>query len=68
MNTSSEKENKKVDADKAEKDNKVQEGKSNSILKEDGDKNKYPYKLEQDKQNKTQEEYLDRNNDSKDKS
>jgi hypothetical protein len=68
-NASSKKENRKVVTDKQFKDNKVREGKAdNSINDEANDKSAYPYKSAEDKQFKTQPEFIDRNNDSKDKS
>ena len=66
--TSSEKENKKVQTDKQFDDNEVREGKNNSIYNEENDKSAYPYKNESDKQYKKQSEFIDRNSDSKDKS
>ncbi len=66
--TSSEKENSKVRAGKQFKDNEVREGQPNSINNEDINKSAYPYKSKEDKQYKTQPEFIDRNNDSKDKS
>lgn len=66
---SSEKENTKVQTDKQFKDNEVREGKAdNSIHDEDNNKSDYPYKSDKDTQYKTQPEFIDRNNDSKDKS
>lgn len=66
--TSAKKENKKVQTDKQFEDNEVREGGNNSIYNEPNDKSAYPYKSDEDKQHKTQPEYIDRNNDSKDKS
>lgn len=69
MNNSSEKENKKVQTDNQFKDNKVREGEAdNSIFSEENNKSAYPYKHDEDKQLKTQEEYIDRNGETKDKS
>ena len=70
MEKSSEKENKKVQTDKQFKDNEVREGKKdNSIINdEDTDKSAYPYKSDADKQFKNQPEYIDRNDETKDKS
>ena len=64
---SSEKENRKVSTKKQNKDNAVREGENNSIFKEDNDKENYPYKELHDKQFDNQPEFIDRNNDSKDK-
>jgi hypothetical protein len=66
--TSPEKENKKVNANKSAKDYKVREDENNSIYEEANDKKAYPYKSNEDKQYKTQPEFIDRDNDSKDKS
>ena len=67
MQQSSEKENKKVQTDKQFDDNEVREGKANnSIASEENDKSAYPYK--KDDQYKTQEEFIDRNSESKNKS
>lgn len=65
---SSEKENKKVQTDNQFKDDEVREGTADSINNEDNDKSAYPHKSKEDKQYKTQPEFIDRNNDSKDKS
>ena len=69
MEKSSEKENKKVQADKQFKDNEVREGKANnSISSEENNKSAYPYKSDEDIQFKTQPEFIDRNPETKDKS
>jgi len=65
---SSKKENKKVQTNKQFDDNEIMEGTDISINDEGYDKSTYPHKSETDKQFKTQSEFIDRNNDSKDKS
>lgn len=67
MAASSEKENKKINADKANNDADIKEG-TNASIRSEHDSNKYPNKLEQDKQVQGQEEYIDRNGETKDKS
>ena len=66
MEKSSEKENKKVQTDKQFEDNEVKEGKADSIKNiQDNDEAAFPYK--KDDQYKTQEEFIDRNSETKDK-
>lgn len=68
MNTSSEKEQKKVNADKAQHNNEVREGQNYTINDIGNNKDDYPHKNQKDKQLKSQEEYIDRNGETKDKS
>jgi hypothetical protein len=67
-NSSPHKENKKVHPEKYDKQKEVREDENNSIYEEANDKSAYPYKHPEDKQYKSQPEFIDRNNDSKDKS
>lgn len=67
-NKSSKKENKKVETNKQFEDKPVTEGTDVSINNQNNDTSAYPYKNDTGKQLKSQEEYIDRNNDSKDKS
>lgn len=62
--TSSDKENRKANADKHADDYPVREGESNSI-NEDSDKRSYPYNNEDDKQFKSQSEFIDTNSNTK---
>ena len=66
--TSSEKENRKVNASKQPQSNEVREDQNNSINEEGNDKSAYPYKNKADKQYKIEPEFIDRNSNSKDKS
>lgn len=66
--TSPEKENRKVQAGKQPEDHPVREDENNSIYKEKNDKEAYPYKSESDKQFKNQPEFIDSNNNTKEKS
>ena len=66
--TSSEKENRKVNANKQPESNKIREDENNSINKERGDKPVYPHETDADKQYKIQAEFIDRNSESKNKS
>ena len=65
--SSSEKENKKVAPRKQRSSNQVREDENNSIYNETENKNEYPYPKVQDKQFDNQPEFIDRNNDKKDK-
>lgn len=66
---SSIKENSKVDGSKSVDDNDVKEGQADSsIYSDNNDKSAYPFKHAEDKQHKDQEEYIDRNSETKDKS
>jgi hypothetical protein len=67
-NPSLKKENRKVRKGNQLKDNKVREDENNSIDKQANDKLSYPYKDVKDTQYDDQPEFIDRNNDSKDKS
>jgi hypothetical protein len=68
MKNTSDKENKKVKADKKPKDHEVKEGKPNSINDMGTDDIDYPHKDVREKQYNNQAEFIDRNSDSKDKS
>ena len=50
------------------KSNEIREDKNNSIRNDAGNKTDYPYQQVHDKQFDNQPEFIDRNNDSKDKS
>jgi len=66
--TSSDEENKKAQTGKQAEKNPVREDKNNSIYQDANNEEAYPYKSKTDKQFKTQPEFIDRDNDSKDKS
>jgi hypothetical protein len=65
--SSSEKENRKVNNKRSRKPNEIREDKNNSIRNDAGNKMDYPYQQVHDKQFDNQPEFIDRNNDSKDK-
>ena len=65
--SSSEKENRKVSDKSSRKSNEIRENKNNSIRNDAGNKTNYPYQQVQDKQFDNQAEFIDRNNDSTDK-
>ncbi|HYK46742.1 MAG TPA: hypothetical protein VEV83_16305 [Parafilimonas sp.] len=66
--SSSEKENRKVSDKTSRKSSEIREDKNNSIRNDPGSKLDYPYQQVHDKQFGNQPEFIDRNNDSKDKS